>query len=341
MELDQKRVHSAVEILLYSLGFGPIGTSLLLYYLLLIMPHRTNVFYISVVFGAFLLLFVLGRRQWTRTFTEIKSNFKKTFNKYQESNPSAKLEYGIFVIVLFVFLSVFIFILLNYHLRLPIYESDTLKYAEMGKICFQEKSLEYKWALYDRIGSASPRFNSAPSYALILTWEKMTGWLFKADQDIYFKMVSAYFSLLILAIMIFWLAKRNKILALLGAFAFLSGFSFFITLFQFHLDSFRIYFIIISWIFLSYAVDRDDRLSFVLFGLSSGLAAYAHTSGAIVALINVLIYMFFIKGPLKSKISKTCFLLIIIFFFGFIHYILDVFWGGGWIIFHRAVNYWG
>jgi hypothetical protein len=342
MELDQRHVHSVPELLLYSLGFGPIGTSLLLYYLLLIMPHRADIFYISFVFAVYLLLLVLGRRQWARAYKEIKSCLDTTLNRYRKSNSGAKLEYGLFAILLIAFLSVFLFVFLKYTVKLPLYESDALKYAQMGKICFQEKSLEYRWVRYYRgNGSMSPDIHSAPSYALLLTWEKMTGGLVKSDQDIYYKTVSAYYSLLILGIVIYWLSKRNKLLALLGGFALLSGFAFFITLFQQHLDSYRTFFVIISWIFLAYAVEKTDRLSFLLFGVSSGFAAYAHTSGAIMALINAIVYMVFVKGTWKYRIRKTYFLLTIIFIFGLIHYVLDVFWGRGWVLFYRPVTFWG
>ncbi|MDP2910032.1 MAG: hypothetical protein Q8N69_03095, partial [bacterium] len=263
MKLDRENMHSLPELMIYSLGFGPIGTSLLLYYLLLIVPHQSDLFYVLAVIVVYLFLFLLGRKNWSRALAEIVTMATKIKANYKTLNQLARMESIAVTGILLIALSIFFYVYFGYTLRLPLDESDALKYGEMGKICYQEKSLDYRWVRNDPETGFAPDFNSAPSFALLLTWEKMTGALFSSYQDIYFKSIGAYYALLILGILIFWLSKRNKLLAFLGVFAYLSGLYFFATLFEQHLDSYRIFFVIISWIWLAYAIDKNDRFSFV------------------------------------------------------------------------------
>jgi hypothetical protein len=47
--------YSNSELLLYSLGLGPAFTALLLYYSFLILPHRSNIFYLILVAAVYFL----------------------------------------------------------------------------------------------------------------------------------------------------------------------------------------------------------------------------------------------------------------------------------------------
>ncbi|NQT81098.1 MAG: hypothetical protein HQ555_11995 [Candidatus Aminicenantes bacterium] len=164
---------------------------------------------------------------------------------------------------------------------------------------------------------------------------------FSAEKDLYYKSISTYYALLILAVIFFWLSKKSKYLALFGMLSLLSGFSFFQTLITQHLDSYRIFLLIVSWIFLAYTIEKKDFLSFFLLGVFSGLAAFAHTIGAVLVVFNCLAVFIFLKGNFKYKLTKTTFVAFLMIAFGWFHYILDIIWGYGWIIFNRNITWWG
>jgi hypothetical protein len=289
----------------------------------------------------YLFLSFLGRNYFSILWKDITEKIKKAKKVFKNLNTSHQIEYIIFTSVLILFLALFLFLYLTNTLQTPLDGSDALKYGTFGKIFFVEKSLEYKWIRpYPKTGFSFV-FDAAPSFSLLLTWEKIMDSFFNVDKDLYFKSLGTYYALLILGIFFFWLSKKSKYLALLGVFALLSGFYFFQTLITQHLDSYRIFFLVVSWIYLAYAVEKKDSLFFLLLGIFSGFAAFAHTIGAVLVVFNCLALFIFMKGNLKYKLKKTTLVFILVIAFGWIHYILDIFWGYGWIIFKRNITWWG
>ena len=341
MRLNKERTHSNLELLLYSLGLGPVFTSLLLYYLLLLSPHHSNLFYLFSIFIIYLFLSFLGRKHFSVLWTDIIKKTKNTKKIFKKLNVYHQIEFIIVSSILILFLASFLILYLTNTLQTPLSGTDALKYGTLGKIFFVEKSLVYEWILPYPKNGFYLKVHSAPSFSLLLTWEKILDSFFNVNKDIYYKSISAYYGLLILSIMFFWLSKKNKLLALLGIFTLLSGFSFFKTLITQHLDSYRIFFLIISWIFLAYSIEKKDFLSFLVLGIFSGFAAFSHSIGAIIVTFNCLALFFFMKGNLKNKLSRTSFVIILVIIFGWFHYILDIFWGFGWVIFKRGITYWG
>jgi len=339
--LNKRKIHSNSELLLYSLGLGPVFTSLLLYYLLLFFPHQPYLFYLLFIFSVYLFLSFLGRKYFPVLLTGIIRKIKKTKKIFKNLNAHYQIEHIIFTSILILFLASFLFLYLTNTLQTPLDGTDALKYGTLGKIYFMEKSLEYRWIRpYPKTGFYFYT-NQAPSFSLLLTWEKIMDSFFYTDKDNYYKSLSAYYALLILSVLVLWLSKKSKYLSLLGIFALLSGFAFSQTLITQHLDSYRIFFLVISWIFLAYAVEKKDFLSFLLLGIFSGFAAFSHTIGAVIVIFNCLALFIFMKSNLKNKLSRTSFIIILIVIFGWFHYILDTFWGFGWIIFKRGITYWG
>ena len=341
VRINKRKIHSNLELLLYSLGLGPVFTSLLLYYLLLFSPHQSYLFYFLGVFVCYLFLSLLGRKYFSILFADIIKKIKNTKKTFKNLNRHHQIKLILISSLVIFLLASFLILYLTNTLQTPLSGTDALRYGTLGKIFFMEKSLVYRWIrTYPKTGFYY-RTNHAPSFPLLLTWEKIIDSFFNADKDLYYKSISTYYGLLILSIMFFWLSKKNKYLALFGTFALLSGFSFFRTLITQHLDSFRVFFLIVSWIFLAYAIEKKDSLSFLLLGIFSGFAAFSHTIGAVIVIFNCLAFFIFLKGHLKYKLTKTAFIVILIIVCGWFHYILDIFWGYGWLIFNRRITYWG
>lgn len=341
IRLNKENLLSNSELLLYSLGLGPMFTVLLLYYLLLIFPHHSNLFYFSSVLIIYLILSLLGRKNFSILGKDIIKRAKNTKKLLKKLDAFHRTEFTIFSLVLILFLASFLFLYLKNTQQVPLDETDALKYGVIGKAFFEKKSLNPRWIRPDPETGFYFDATSAPSFSLFLTWEKIIDSFFNVDKDFYYKSTSAYYALLILSVLLFWLSKKSKYLALLAVFALLSGFSFFSTLIQQHLDSFRVFFLIISWIFLAHTIHKKDLLSFLFLGIFSGFAAFAHTSGATIAIFNCLTLFIFMEGNFKNRLSRTNFMIIIVIIFGWFHYILDIFWGFGWIFFQRIATWWG
>lgn len=255
------------------LGTGPIFTSLLLYYLLLFFPGFSSFFYFSAILVVYLCMSLLGRKQFYALWKEIAVKIKKVKCTYKNLSLFKRIEYIVFPLIIIILLTSFLIPYITTILQLPLEETDALKYGTLGKIFFEEKSLEYRWIrVYPKTGYYLIN-NHAPSFSLFLTWEKIIDSLFRADanKDIYYKSISGYYALLILSVFIYWISKKSKYLALLGVFLLLSGTSFFFTLFQQHLDSYRLFFLILSWIFLAFAIEKKRYTFIFLAGNIFGL----------------------------------------------------------------------
>jgi len=113
----------------------------------------------------------------------------------------------------------------------------------------------------------------------------------------------------------------------------LGSLSFFLMLIDFHMDSFRIFFLMVAWIWLAYAIKESTEQStgkyfpVIMLGLFSGYAAFAHVIGLIAALIIGFVFFLYYPAALVQRIKHSAIFFILIFACGCIHYILETFYG--------------
>lgn len=341
IRLNKGHEHPTVELFLASLGLAPAFVTLLLYYAFLFLPPWPNLVYFMIVIAVYAFFFWLGRKELRSIFEEFKESlgrrWKTVFGKPTASagsHPLAvlfkKFEALIFGTLLLLVLVYFVLSFIHV-LRLPVDGNDALQYAAQGKALFKTKHIEFQRLLLDPdTGTYNPSFH-APSFSLFLTWERILNSLFGFKSDLYFRSLAFYFGLLIIAFQFYWLSKKSKWLALLGTAGLLSSWSFFNAFIYIHIDTYRIFFLLACWIFLALALEKRDRLSLLLMGSSSGFAAFAHSLGCLIAMITILIFLFLQKGTVLYKIKTASVVALIALASGGIHYVIDIFWGSGWL----------
>jgi hypothetical protein len=234
----------------------------------------------------------------------------------------------------------FLFLYLNNTLQTPLEGHDILIYGNIGKLYHQEKAVAYPGYIYNEKNGFFFPGSPKPSFSLLLTWEMILNGCFLRGEgaehvqdmafDTYFKSISAYYGLLILFLIFYWLCRKNRYLALLGIVASLSGLRFFLMLINFHMDSFRIFFLLLSWIFLAYSIKKRDRFSLFLLGAFSGFTAFTHLIGVVIAIINCTALFIFLERPFKERVLKTVLLFLLVLVFGGIHYLLEALYGAHW-----------
>jgi hypothetical protein len=96
---------------------------------------------------------------------------------------------------------------------------------------------------------------------------------------------------------------------------------------NYHLDAYRVFFLVVSWIWLAYTLKRKDGFSLFLFGVFSGFTAFIHLIGLIVAAFNVMALFIFYEDGLKARIFKVAALALLIVALGNIHYLIDILYG--------------
>ena len=324
--------YSNSELLLYSLGLGPAFATLLLYYSFLILPDHSNIFYLILIVSVYSVLAFMGRKSFKHIFGDVKKNVKKVFAV--KDSAFGKIEHITLIVIIFVPLAVYLFFYLTKILQQPLIGHDILNYGITGRMLFDEKSLAPVWIKnFAKSGYIYGALH-APSFSLLLTWEELINSFLHVKSDLYFRSISVYYGLLIIGVQFYWVSKKSKWLAVLAVFALLSGLLFFTNFLYPHLDTYRIFFFIMSLIYLAYAVKKPDYLSIILFGIFSGFAAYAHRIGVVTTVISCGTFIVMMDDRCKSRVIKAAIVIMVILAFGGDHYIFDLIWGrGAWI--HR------
>jgi hypothetical protein len=323
---------SPAEIILYSAGTGPILASLLLYYSLLLVPHQPDAVYLAMVILSVSVLAIIGRGSLASMAAVFSQWRRSGWQSFKSAPANRKTGIVLFWLLLIFLLSGYLWMYGNHTLHTPLEGHDVLQYAVMGKVFHQEKAIEFHgYRPYEKTGFYS-RNSHAPSFSLLATWERLLNGVWGVNQDLYFKSTGAFYGLCIVLVFLFHLARRSRWLALLGLLTLFSGLGFFLTLVTFHLDSFRMFFLLVSWILLAKSVMKRSRYLVVVMAVFSGFAAFAHSLGAIVAGLNVLALMIFHEGDWKEKLGLGSLAAAIILACGGIHYVIDTFWGTGWIL---------
>ncbi|MCP5049219.1 MAG: hypothetical protein GY940_18765 [bacterium] len=317
------REYSTFELVLYSLGLGPMVTVLLLYYLLLLVPKQKTAVYLAVVFLIYLLCAIFARKG----FVIIWKGITGVIARARKERDVKTISYWCLIVLLL------LTFLWGYtgtvkHNRLE--GHDALIYGNFGKIYYQQKKITYAKVMLPTPNGFLFKGSPKPAFSLLYTWELMLNT--KTIQktlyfDTYFRSISGYYGLLIIAVSFLWLFRRNRYLALLGIFLMVSGFHFYIMLIDHHLDSFRIFFLLVSWIWLAYSIKQKDWFSFSLLALFSGFAAFAHVIGLVVALINGLAFFIFYEDSLKQRSIITALFIVIVLALGSFHYVLEALYG--------------
>jgi hypothetical protein len=309
------------ELFLYSLGVGPVFTALILYYAFLILPHKTNTEYFLFVIFCYLALLGLS------FFISLKGS-KNIVNLRDLFDG----RYTLFMLILISALTVLISADITKILQNPIIGHDSLEYGNMGKILFGEKSLDPIWIEdFSSQGFIYGVVSKPPSFSLLLTWEKIVGSFFDTNTDLYFKSTTLYYSILMVIILYHMLSKINIPIAILGTIALLTAPDFLLTLLRPHLDSFRIFFQSVSLIFLWYSIKNKSLFSILMLGLFSGFAAFTHTIGLVIAILNSIVFFLFVNEKYKYRILKTFYIVSFIFIFGASHQLFNIIWGRNWI----------
>lgn len=322
--------YTCFELMLYSMGLGPVFTVLMLYYLLQIIPHRPHSFYPVCIFLVYVPLFIFSIRGFKILLKQLKAFFKSTTAKLQTLNSREKVKKGVYLFVVLALLAGFFSFYPANIFKTPVDGHDALIYGNFGKRYYQGREVSYSKITAPGKNGFTFLGSQKPSFSLLLTWEMMLNHRAANKEkhfDLYYRSVTGYYWLLIVLVQFLWLYRKNKTLALLGILVLLAGLQFFLMLINYHLDSFRLFSLLLSWIWLAYTIEKKDRLSFFLLGVFSGFTAFTHLIGLVVALANVLAFLIFYESGLKVRVLKTAVLALVILAFGAVHYLLEALYG--------------
>lgn len=301
-KFDSEKNLSMQEKALISFGVAPAMLTLILYYLLILLPQQPHFFYVFFILFFFLLIFSF---YYKRSFLVLKFKFS----------------YGALVIAMLVLIwQVIVF-------TKPLARHDAIEYGVKGNLIYRDTKIEYKKYDYDEKTGFFYVGKHGLSYSLFLTWQKMYG----LKTDYLFRSVSGYYWILIVAFLLYVLKNINSLVKWSFVFLFVITPAFGSAFIYYHLDTYRIYLLMIAF-FLFYKCITNSNLYFLtLLGICMGLSGNIHTLNMIMNFLILLCYSVVLKDRFGKKITRLLYLTLLILTFGGIHYLLDMLFGSGWI----------
>lgn len=332
MRWNKENKYTAAELVLYALGLGPVFTVLLLYYLFLAVPGKEYIFYIVIILAVYAALAFIGFKGLRRIFQRARDFIKDKKAARRELSSKEKIKRAVYPLIVIILLGVFLVTFVGNTLQTPIEGHDALIYGNFGQLYAYRCQIRYVKVMTVTFGGFVFTGSQKPSFSLLLTWEMMLNGK-EVNQnkdyqfDLFFRSISGFYGLLIAAVVFLWLYRKNKFLSLAALVVMVSGLRFMLMIVDYHLDSYRIFFLLMSWIWLGYTIKHKDNLSLFLLGIFSGFTAFAHPIGLLAALFNIIAFLLFDERPFKTRMVNTLWLGLIILACGNIHYPLEIIFG--------------
>ncbi|MDD2224793.1 MAG: glycosyltransferase family 39 protein [Candidatus Shapirobacteria bacterium] len=298
-----------------SFGIGPGIISIIVYYLLFFLPKYSSCFYVIILLIIIFIITII-------TNSYIKESVYLIIGLVKNTNK-------IILILLFIILSFWQIIVFT----IPILGHDTYEYANQGKIFFNNKQITYSKHQFDQNTNFYYVGRHGFAYPLVATTEKFFNDIFNINKDLLFKSISGYYWILIILLQYYILSKKNKTLAIISTITLVSSFGFTIMFAFFHLDTFRIFLLLLSIICCLFSLKNNNTINLILFGITSGISGNIHSIGVILSMILFLTYFLFSKEKINHKFKNLFIVFITFLIFGGIHYLFDIIWGTGWLLF--------
>jgi hypothetical protein len=321
LKIDKTKLFSIVEILLLSFSVTPAMVSLTIYYLYLLFPKMTPLFYFAATILVFISIWYLSRKQSLR--------FK---NLVTEKVHSAKNENPTILKVFCSLLVIFVFFWQIVVIKIPLLRHDTLEYATWAKVTFERKSIEYSKYKYDQTSGFYYVGLHGFTFPILLVWELTWNSIVHSSNDYYFRSITGWYWIIILSTFYYYLSKKSKLVALIGTISLAITPAYAAAFFYYHLDTLRMSLLLLSLPLLIYSIEKKELTPVLVLGAVSGLMANVHSLGAIFSGLYLFLYFAFSKENYSGRFKKILLLIFLILFFGGIHYVLDLFLGTGWLL---------
>ncbi len=315
---NSENLHPLLSLLV-GIGLSPYLIAILLNYLLWIIPHQSDSFYFIAVIIVFVLLAFVGRKEIRALLASIMSMLRNLHK--------GLIVMGFFGLIIFM-------IGWSYYLTTKsLTEHDTLEYAVQGKVFYDTKEVSYDAHNYDEESGFYYVGLHGYSFPLIASWERICNGMLGYRSDLFFRSVNSLYGIWILlsiVLIAYKAAGRHLALILLIALPFTYGY--YETIFKYHIDLYRIFFLNFSLLGMYFLIKKPSWGLAVVLALIMGAQANAHSLGALLYILELGVIFFFLPLQWIPRLRYFAAILILSLLFGSLHYLVDVIWGTGWIL---------
>lgn len=323
--------------------FGPLNISIVVALLSFMLAWRWRIYLVfgwaCLFFMAFilLLLFKSGRTYLKTRITTFFQFFKAIFSsdfdrrKFTYYNEFYNYLFGgnnFFVLILLV---VSVFALKNLLLSFSL-GHDFLEYMVQGGYIFDNKAIIYTHEIYNEQTGFYYVGLHGWSFPLQYSLERLVDSFTTFGFGLYFQSLTLWYGLVILTVVYSELKKHfNTLYAISGILIMVFAKGFLIASSYSHIDSYRIFFFSLSVIFTLEMVNKPEARMIPLLAFVAGTSAFAHSLGVIVAVVLGATLVFYLQKDWVTRIKYALGFGLLTLVFGGIHYLLDIFYGTGWI----------
>lgn len=314
-------IFSLPQILLLGVGISPYFITTLLYYLFILLPNRSDGFYLTFIYSIYFILSLVSLSSIKYLLNGVSSSIKNIF-----------IENRLIFIVGILFFT-FVFAGWSYYIKSKsLTEHDTLEYAVQGKIFYVDKAIHYESHRYDEDSGFYYVGLHGLSFPLLATFERMNNSFLGSEKDYFFRSLNSIFGLFILlGIFLHSLRAKNIFFAIIICIGLFFTYGFFETIMKYHIDNYRIFYLLCSIILMQKYIENNSFSTLFIFALFLGAQANAHSLGFMLAIMQIGILFLFTDGNILTKLKKTSQITFFMLIFGGIHYLIDIFSGTGWI----------
>lgn len=291
-----KKLLNSSEITILSLGFGPALISLLLYFLLLFSPHKTDSFYIIFISAIYIVLGLAYRRPFKKYSKEVWSALI-TFKKRARFLKLDILLMGLLALAV----GIYIFV---QAVGYPILSNDGSTYGAFGRYFYEQRSLDnFPMETADeKTGFYFSGAQHPPGLHLLYTWFYMVQG--NTSFDGLLRIVSPMYALYL--VLLLWLILKERAGNYAGMFGVLLMALTPLVVWQAYensIDPIRMFFIFASFVLLAKFLQKEVFKLVILLGASAGLALYTHAAGILALMVIVLVYLLLSRANFRQRIK--------------------------------------
>lgn len=325
--------------------FG-VNTAVLIFALFMVwfelnFGYRTylDLFYIFLaVLFVFLLLVLKAVRKWF--FDNCKNGFNLlkdilTLNFKLEKHAFVNEVYNYFTRgnnFYFWVMSVFILYGIKKVLLMFLLGHDFLQYLVQADFIFENKEIVYqRHIFYPENGFYYVGLHGW-SFPLQYSLECLIDDFTVYGYGLYFQSLTLWYGFLIISLVYYKVKQELDVLfAAAVLIVMICAKGFLIAATHAHIDAYRIFFFCLAFFFTVSYINQGKSKELPLIAFLAGTSAFAHSLGVIVAVIFGFAILLFVQKNWAGKLKDALIYGIFTLLFGGLHYIIDIYYGTGWI----------
>lgn len=325
------------------------GISNISFWILLISWYvMTQIGYHTYFYLSYILLFFLGllaialsksirkkvAQKISTLFNFVKDIFTLQFDRNKFPFFKEVYEYLFLTNNFFVFTLLLVVLLASNNILLSFsFGHDFLEYMVQGGYIFDNKEIAYTTHVYNPQTGFYYVGLHGWSFPLQFTLGRLVDDVVGVfGYGLYFQSLTLWYGLVILTLVYAMLKQHlDTLYALAAVWILIFAKGFLIAISYSHIDSYRIFFFSLSILLTLEMIHKPQAKMVPLLAFVAGISAFSHSLGVLVSIILAVTLCLFLEKKWVTRLKYAFSFALLTLLFGGVHYLLDVFYGTGWI----------